>query len=174
MATIEWSRSRKMIDYRQPSQSMNCGGVAAVFALYGRTDRVPESIDGVLQESKVPAARLGDLINKGQRGISATTLLYGMDIAVSGGPRRLEFLEGFSEPDITMVAIADVLDTNDLRCLILSCNTVVGPHWQTFYKPGKSGALVHIFNPRLGWRPMLFPLGMTPTGAILVKGPAIL
>jgi hypothetical protein len=173
-------RTRRMRDYTQ-HLPMNCGGIAAVFALYGPGEVVPRSMDSDLTSQSVPAMGIARIINNARKpGISAEAHLQGGTIRIAdySGSRgfreeRIGFL-GRLTPDSVTEGIRDILVTNEARCVIISGQDSNGfYHWQTYYIP-VGGDSVRSYNARTGWYPALSGTSAgTPTGLILVGGPRI-
>ena len=169
--------TRMMKDYTQ-HLPMNCGSVAAVFALYGPNNPVPSSMDSELSRERLPGMQIAYIINKaGVARIRAKFYDAGSKIPITdysgGGATRLEpveFLQGLSNESFTE-GVKDILTANKARCMIISGQNDRGFHWQTYYIP-LAGKDVRVYNGRAGWSPVVGggTLG-TPTGLILVSGP---
>jgi hypothetical protein len=166
--------SRKMKDYKQ-HLPFNCGGVATVFALYGPNQVVPEEMIGnVLIKQKLTAKTIERFVNEGPRPeIRAKAYLEGSKIKVGKETRPLGFLHQFSSSEIVAEALKEILTTHQARCLILSCYTKRGLHWQTYYLP-LGGTKYTWYNAFENWAPAVdkTPSG-SPTGLVLVAGPRI-
>ena len=168
--TLLWP-SRRMKDYRQ-HLPMNCGGVATVFSLYGPNQVVPESMLQVLAQERVSAAQIERLINQGGKAeIRAKAYYAGSKIDVASSEKRdIAYLEECSE-SVLPEALKSLLEYQKARCLILSCHTRLGPHWQTCYL--SSGELKW-YNAFPVWRPVLSIKWLgTPVGLVVVFGPAM-
>ena len=79
----DWT-SRLMRDYEQRSL-MNCGGIAAVFAVFGMNKKVPEEIvNTVLIEENTLASYIARQVNKlGGPGLKANVFSIGSTIPTS-------------------------------------------------------------------------------------------
>jgi hypothetical protein len=168
-----------MRDYRQ-HLPMNCGAVAAVFALYGPNTRVPGSMNANLGQERLGAMPIARMINDARVGnISADPHLQGSTIGVAdwSGPKpvrreRIEFLQELSGESVTE-GIRDILTTNDARCVIISGLERRGFHWQTYYI-AMGEEIVRSYNERTEWRPVVSGASAgTPVGLVLVQGPKI-
>jgi hypothetical protein len=166
-----------MRDYTQ-HLAMNCGAVAAIFAVYGPNQPVPRVMDEQLSRQRLPAMQVAVIINRADaKGIQAKLYDAGSKVPIrdySGPaatrPEPVEFLEALSDASF-IEGVRDILTANRARCAIISGQNERGFHWQTYYIP-VSGDRVQVYNGRKGWAPVIggAPLG-TPTGLILVSGP---
>ena len=169
---------RMMKDYRQ-HLPMNCGSVAAVFALFGLDNVVPEELVKVLSEEKLTPTRITEIINANPPAtIKAAWQRRQIKIPNSAGvpgsveQRPLAFLQNLS-PAVVTIGIQDVLAANDLRCAIISGFDGKSYHWQTFYVP-TGGKEVLTYNARPKWHPMIVSAhGGVPTGLVFVTGPPL-
>jgi len=170
-------QSRRMSDYTQ-HLPMNCGGVAAIFALYGPSGQVPWEMDEQLSRQSLPGMQIVYIINKaGVNGIQAKFYSAGSQIPITDysgpgatRPEPVEFLEGL-DGELFIEGIRDILVANNARCVIVSGANDRGYHWQTYYVPVGSES-VEGYNTRKGWRPVLGGGATgTPTGIVLVSGP---
>jgi len=171
---LKYWTSRLMRDYRQ-HLPMNCGGIAAVFAVFGMKKKVPDSIvNTVLIEEKLSALNIAGHVNKlGGTEFKANAFLIGSTIPTSGDNKTpINFLEKLSKSTVKE-GIKDILITNNARCAIISCNTNFGYHWQVFYLPYEKDSLA-IYNERDGWHPVISNVTLgTPSGLVLVSGPRL-
>lgn len=169
--------TRRMRDYTQ-HLPMNCGSVAAVFALYGPSQQVPAAMDEQLSWERLPAMQIASIINKaGVNRIQAKAYLAGSKIPITDysgpgatRPEPVEFLQSLSDASF-IEGVRDVLSANNARCVIVSGQNDRGFHWQTYYVP-YGGNSVQVYNGRSGWRPVIGGgTAGTPTGLIVVSGP---
>jgi len=173
----DWT-SRLMRDYKQ-HLPMNCGGIAAVFAVFGMNKRVPDSIvNTVLVKEKASALYIAEQVNKlGGAELKATAFFKHIDgtttIPTSVNKETpIDFLEKLSEITVRE-GIKDVLTVNNARCTIISCRTNAGYHWQVFYFPHQTDRLA-IYNEAGGWHPAIINVPVTaPSGLVLVSGPRL-
>lgn len=170
----DWT-SRLMRDYKQ-HLPMNCGGIAAVFAVFGMNKRVPDSIaNTVLIKENAVAMYIAEHVNKlGGTGLKATVFLKGSTIPTSVSNKTpIDFLENLSEIEIVKEGIRDILIVNNARCAIISCDTKIGGHWQVFYLPYQTNRLA-IYNEADNWHPVISDVLLgTPSGLVLVSGPRL-
>ena len=164
-----------MRDYHQ-HLPMNCGAIAAVFALYGLNEVVPENvIRDSLQEQTVTGKQIERIINSGgQHQISSRFLGPGSTIQTTFEENlSLSFFETCTPVFFPEVLIG-AIQRNNARCLIISGNTTSGGgHWQTCYLPSNSQELSW-YNARDNWQPVIAKAyAGVPAGMLIVSGSPI-
>jgi hypothetical protein len=165
-----------MVDYTQHLHG-NCGAIASIFALYGLNKVVPEELDDHLEKEWLPVSVIGRFINEAKNPqIRAEVIYAGGKISVRDYSKTppitkkvpADFLDNLSSA-VVQEGIKDVIDANNARCLICSCTTRIGNHWQTFYMQNKE---LKIYNSRQDWHPCTNPK-VGPGGIVVVKGQSI-
>ena len=175
MAGLEGWRSRRMRDYHQ-HLPMNCGAVAAVFALYGLNEVVPENVvRDILVEQSVSGKQIERIINNGGKPqISSSFFGPGSTIKTTFEEKLpLSFFETCT-PVFFPEVIIGAIQSNNARCLIISGKTSSGSgHWQTCYLAGNSKELSW-YNTQDTWQPVIAKAFTgVPAGLLIVSGPPI-